>query len=462
MDLNLKCISSIINKDTLGYPITSISFNHDSKNLAFSAKNGIYKIYHLASDEYILNGKIINDYVISILFNKDSSKLIIATKKGDLISYNSPNYNQINIKIQFNIKINTMKFSSLLKEIIGISFEDGSIKIFNLSKNEILFSFNNIHLGECTSISFSPVHKSFLCTSGLDGKINFYDFEKEKRQVTSINTGKKITSVTFVEKGDHILCSDENGIVYLYDLRNSREEKCVFKGNKGKIHYIEINRKIEKIGNNNNNNNVNNNNKIENSIINSSSSKKNLMSSAKNLNKVQSEINNNNNNNDDNNNNKNEIEINEFKNSLNNSNNNIKQNENLIKNKERKINEKNEILNLYKKESFNNNNKNNNNNIINNNFNNNNNNYNEDQIDLNMKKYIEKVVKENIKEESNKIKNYIHDEITSLHVDIIKQFEIQQNKMMNIIKTFSLLNSKMAIKIEELEKENNELKSQFF
>ena len=71
MDLNLKCISSIIDNDTLGYPITSICFNHDSKNLAFSAKNGVYKIYHLASAEYILNSKIINDYIVSILFNKD-------------------------------------------------------------------------------------------------------------------------------------------------------------------------------------------------------------------------------------------------------------------------------------------------------------------------------------------------------------------------------------------------------
>ena len=462
MDLNLKCISSIIDNDTLGYPITSICFNHDSKNLAFSAKNGVYKIYHLASAEYILNSKIINDFIVSILFNKDSSKLIVGTKKGDLITYNSPLYNQVNIKIQFNLKINIIKLSTLLKDVIGIAFEDGSIKIVNLMKSEILFSFNNIHSGECTCLSFSPVHKTFLCTCGLDGNLNFYDFEKEKRLVTCINTGKKITSVSFVEKGDHVLCSDENGFVYLYDLRNSKEEKCIFKGNKGKINYIEINKKIEK--NNNNNKSSNNyNEKIkdsESSFMKNSnnSSKKNLMSSNKNFNKIQSNDNNlidikNNNNNNNNN-----IEISEFRNSLNNknnNNNNIKQNENVIKNKENKINEKNELLNLFKKKEN-----------LNNNFKNINNkeedDFNEDNIDLDMKKYIKKIVKDNIKEESNKIKNFIHEEISCLHVDIIKQFEIQQNKMMQIIKKFSLLNSQMAVKIEELEKENTELKSQFF
>ena len=467
MDLNLKCISSIIDNDTLGYPITSICFNHDSKNLAFSAKNGVYKIYHLASAEYILNSKIINDYIVSILFNKDSSKLIVGTKKGDLITYNSPLYNQINIKIQFNLKINIIKLSTLSKDVLGIAFEDGSIKIFNLMKNEVSFTFNNIHSGECTCLSFSPVHRTFLCTCGLDGYLNFYDFEKEKRLVTSINTGKKITSVSFVEKGDHVLCSDESGFVYLYDLRNSKEEKCVFKGNKGKINYIEINKKIEKVNKNNNfaNSNNNNNEKIketESSFNNSS--KKNLMSSNKNLNKIQSKEKDNNDDNlndlNNNNNNNNVMEISEFRNSLKNNdkknNNNVKQNEN-IKYKEDKINEKNELLNLFKKKEY----------LNNKNYNNLNNKededyFNEDNIDLDMKKFIKKTIKENIKEESNKIKNFIDEEITSLHVDIIKQFEIQQNKMMQIIKKFSLLNSKMAIRIEELEKENTELKSQFF
>ena len=466
MDLNLKCISSIIDNDTLGYPITSICFNHDSKNLAFSAKNGVYKIYHLASAEYILNSKIINDYIVSILFNKDSSKLIVGTKKGDLITYNSPLYNQINKKIQFNLKINIIKLSILSKDVIGIAFEDGSIKIVNLMKNEVSFSFNNIHSGECTCLSFSPVHRTFLCTCGLDGYLNFYDFEKEKRLVTSINTGKKITSVSFVEKGDHVLCSDESGFVYLYDLRNSKEEKCVFKGNKGKINYIEINKKIEKVNKNNNFANSNNNNynekikETESSFNNSS--KKNLMSSNKNLNKIQSKEkdNNDDNLNDINNNNNNNVmEISEFRNSLKNNdkkiNNNIKQNEN-IKYKEDKINEKNELLNLFKKKEYLNNKNNKLNNKEDEDY------FNEDNIDLDMKKFIKKTIKENIKEESNKIKNYIHEEITSLHVDIIKQFEIQQNKMMQIIKKFSLLNSKMAIRIEELEKENTELKSQFF
>ena len=469
MDLNLKCISSIIDNDTLGYPITSICFNHDSKNLAFSAKNGVYKIYHLATAEYILNSKIINDYVVSILFNKDSSKLIIGTKKGDLITYNSPLYNQINIKIQFNLKINIIKLSTLSKDVLGIAFEDGSIKIFNLMKNEVSFTFNNIHSGECTCLSFSPVHRTFLCTCGLDGFLNFYDFEKEKRLVTSINTGKKITSVSFVEKGDHVLCSDESGFVYLYDLRNSKEEKCVFKGNKGKINYIEINKKIEKVNKNNNNNfAISNNNNYNEKIKETESSfnnstKKNLMSSNKSLNKIQSKEKDKND--DDNlidikNNNNNVMEISEFRNSLKNNNNknnnHIKQNE-IIKNKDDKINEKNELLNLFKKKEY----------LNNKNYNNLNNKededyFNEDNIDLDMKKFIKKTIKDNIKEESNKIKNFIHDEITSLHVDIIKQFEIQQNKMMQIIKKFSLLNSKMAIRIEELEKENTELKSQFF
>jgi protein NEDD1 len=95
------------------------------------------------------------------------------------------------------------------------------------------------------------------------------------------------------------------------------------------------------------------------------------------------------------------------------------------------------------------------------NINNNNNNYNifqNQELNPSIQNYIDN----RIEDEINKLKIFIHEEINTLHVDLIKQFEIQQNQMMEILRNNSLLNSKMAIEIEKLKRENENLKSQYF
>ena len=82
----------------------------------------------------------------------------------------------------------------------------------------------------------------------------------------------------------------------------------------------------------------------------------------------------------------------------------------------------------------------------------------ETEIDPDIKRYIRTC----IENETNQIKQFIHEEINTLHVDIIRQFEIQQRDMMESIREFSMLNTKMTQEIERLKKENEELKSKYF
>ena len=81
-----------------------------------------------------------------------------------------------------------------------------------------------------------------------------------------------------------------------------------------------------------------------------------------------------------------------------------------------------------------------------------------DNLDPDVKKYI----KTCIENETNQLKQFIHEEINTLHVDLIRQFEIQQAEMMNSIKEFSMMNTKMTQEIERLKKENENLKSKYF
>ena len=74
----------------------------------------------------------------------------------------------------------------------------------------------------------------------------------------------------------------------------------------------------------------------------------------------------------------------------------------------------------------------------------------ENEIDKDIKNYID--------EQAEKIKEFIHEEINNLHVDLIRQFEIQNAQNMKMFQDFSILNSQMCKEIERLKNENKLLK----
>ena len=80
-----------------------------------------------------------------------------------------------------------------------------------------------------------------------------------------------------------------------------------------------------------------------------------------------------------------------------------------------------------------------------------NSNYKENDIDKNIKNYID--------EQAEKIKEFIHDEINNLHVDLIRQFEIQNSQNLKMLQEFSLVNKHLYQEIQKLKNENKMLKN---
>ena len=75
----------------------------------------------------------------------------------------------------------------------------------------------------------------------------------------------------------------------------------------------------------------------------------------------------------------------------------------------------------------------------------------ENEIDKNIKNYID--------EQAEKIKEFVHEEINNLHVDLIRQFEIQNSQNLKMMQEFSLLNKQLYQEILKLKNENNILKN---
>lgn len=462
--------------DVLNSPITSIHFSKDSKNIAYAAKNGFYKIYNIANSDFVLKGKLSNDYVSSIQFNNESSKVTIGTYKGNIYCYPSPSFQSMNFKIQLNANITYLKYSPLLPDTIGICTEDGAVKILDLVNGEIKNNFSGFHLGEVTCLAFSPVSKIFFGSCGLDGKINFFDIN-EKKLIKTLNINTSLTSLAFNNEGNQIICGDTKGVVYIYDLRNSDKPKSIFLGNKGRIHYLEVVKKnLIKKGDKGLNESsqsedtsriLNPNSNSKSQLINNSNS--NALNCVNQIDPKRQPLND--------------------KTNLNNTAQNLEMNNSYSKSKGQMA-----LSQDVKKDLS----------LVNKGIGLEQNDYNQMIIDeeqttkktIEQRKYsyilqsqqpqlnqqqqqqqqmysqkktmceidqnTQKYIKACVENEYTKIKGFIHEELSTLHLDLIRQFEIQQVGIIQNLKSLSLINREKADEIEKLKKENENLKSKFF
>lgn len=184
-------------------------------------------------------------------FNSDSSHLTVGTAGGDIINYNMMTFSPTNFKFQTYFKLNVLKYSPLIPNLMGSSFDDGSIRVFDMTSGEMINNFGGYHQGPCSGFSFSPINKVFLCSVGMDSRVNFFDISA-KKHIKAITTESPITSVCFNNDGQTIACGNTNGNIVLYDLRYFSTPKAILKGHSSQINNLEFSKKILKKENNSN------------------------------------------------------------------------------------------------------------------------------------------------------------------------------------------------------------------
>ena len=370
-------------------------------------------------------------------------------------------------------RVNKIKYSNFFNSYIAASFEDGSIKLFDTSTSRLLNNFSGFHSGSAQSICFSPINKLFLCSVGMDCKINFYDIQ-EKKHLKVLTTEAPLTSIAFNSDGQTIAVGNINGSILLYDLRYWSAAKATLNGHDSQINHIEFAKKMK----------ISNNSKLETQSVKSNKSVTSidkLENSNYNYNLNSNKIGTNENKKDD----RNLINSNKISNNKVNEINTINPASNVYITKKEELNnnfvenvsfgnnllsnKKNEIFNLKGKNSFANTDK-----FTSENERNDKSSYektkqfsvpnksipnlNLDQLDNKTETFI----KNCIEAEIFKLKQYIHEEINSLHVDLIRQFQIQHSELIKSLKNFSLVNNKMATELEKLQKENKDLKSKLY
>jgi protein NEDD1 len=178
-------------------------------------------------------------------FNSDSSILTAGTFKGEILNFNIPSMSKSNAKMQLNSKITSIKYSPFYSNYIASSFVDGSVKIIDTNSGNVLNNFTGYHQGAATGICFSPINKLFLSSVSADNRINFYDI-LAKKHIKTINTTYPLTSISFHTDGQTIAVGSTNGTISIYDLRYSSSPKLIISDHNTAINHLEFSMKSTK------------------------------------------------------------------------------------------------------------------------------------------------------------------------------------------------------------------------
>jgi protein NEDD1 len=238
----MEYISCIEDSDLSGGAVTSLGFNNNSMYLAYSSSSGYLKIWDLKTSNTGLNYKLSNNYITTLSFNNESTYLTTGTSLGEVMNFNMLTSTPSTHKFNSFFKLNHLKYSPLVGNLLGTVFDDGCVRVMDMNTGDIVNNFGGYHQGAATSLSFSPINKVFLCSVGVDSRINFFDISS-KKHIKTLLTDSSINSVCFFSDGQTIACGNALGNIVLYDLRYFNTPKSVLKGHQSGINYLDFSKR---------------------------------------------------------------------------------------------------------------------------------------------------------------------------------------------------------------------------
>ncbi|CDW89033.1 protein nedd1 [Stylonychia lemnae] len=238
-------------KNSQGVVISSICYSQDSSFIAYCCSDGTLGIFNLKTKKPELfhdNGHMPGIRMISVSINQNDQLLASASADGIICIRHLQGEQKV---MQFHEiqRVTVIQFSHVKANILATAHENGKVCVFDASTAQKKCEFENAHQQQVTGLAFSPVNNLLLCSCGLDGKIQFFDIQGVKN-VKTIDNQNPLTAISFCFDGHTIAVGSLKGKIYVYDLKDKQKIKNELKGQDGKrINCLQFMRNPEKFAN---------------------------------------------------------------------------------------------------------------------------------------------------------------------------------------------------------------------
>jgi len=131
--------------------------------------------------------------------------------------------------------VNALHFSPHGKNSLAAAYSNGSIATWDTSTHALCSHVQNAHTDAVTAVEFSPRNSLLMCTAGVDGALKLHD-SGTAEILQTIDCGEALTSMSFMDDGTTIAVGTVSGDFHIFDLRNVNEPTSTTHAYDGPVH----------------------------------------------------------------------------------------------------------------------------------------------------------------------------------------------------------------------------------
>ena len=209
-----------------GLPLNSLALTSDSRYCATGGESGLVTVWSLRRKaiDRILRGH--PAAINTVAYNWDNTLLASGGAKGHVVLHNAVARGDDAVPTMLEAEpssggaqITDTCFSTAARGALGLATDDGCVALWDAGARARLAHFAE-HRGVCTSLAFSPLNALLLASGGMDGRVCFYDAQVGATVKTQ-EVGEGVTCLAFLADGVSLALGTATGSLLLYDLRNT-------------------------------------------------------------------------------------------------------------------------------------------------------------------------------------------------------------------------------------------------
>ncbi|GAB9470552.1 hypothetical protein Gpo141_00007795 [Globisporangium polare] len=187
--------------------INSVFFSSGSRFLASGGHDGCVRVWDLKTQE------------VTQTYNISASAVTGVISVCDVRTSDTAGFLAVDPKHGV-YKVTAIQSSPhpYARHSLGSTYGDGSVRVWDLTTGQLTSEFVRHHDAAATALAISPVSKVLLATSGLDGRVIFFDTVQGK-ELRSIDFDQPISALALCADGKTLAVGTTTGEILIYDLR---------------------------------------------------------------------------------------------------------------------------------------------------------------------------------------------------------------------------------------------------
>eukprot|EP00038_Savillea_parva_P026149 m.51789 g.51789 ORF g.51789 m.51789 type:complete len:526 (-) comp7333_c0_seq2:70-1647(-) len=199
-----------------------VGFGGNSRYLVTGGTGRLVKIWDLKKQALAQTFKGHDGTVRCATFNADSTMIVSGAASGEVMLFgvqgaSPPGRLGVTERPQ---PVNALELSPFEDNLLATVYDHGALRLWDTEAMALRTQFESAHQAAATAVGFSPFNHLLLCTAGLDGFLVFYDIEAN-RIVKEIECPEPLTSMAFMHDGATVAAGTSSGKILVYDLRGS-------------------------------------------------------------------------------------------------------------------------------------------------------------------------------------------------------------------------------------------------